>query len=245
MDNNNLLIIIQARMTSTRLPGKVLLPLCGKSVLEIMLDRLEKFRKNIVIATTDDGSETPIVSLCERMGIPYYTGDTNNVLERYFLCASQFKADENTTIVRLTSDCPLIDEAVLDAVIRYFQQGGFDYAANVLERTFPRGLDCEVFSFAALEKAYKNATTDFEKEHVTTYIHTTHRSEFSIGSYTYPKDMSRYRLTLDEADDYRAIQEIYQQFGCRTDFTFEALLEVLEKNPHIHQLNAHIEQKKN
>jgi spore coat polysaccharide biosynthesis protein SpsF len=148
------------------------------------------------------------------------------------------------TIVRLTSDCPLIDAEILTQVIQYYHAHHFDYAANILERTFPRGLDCEVFSFFALERAYRNAQTNFEKEHVTTYIHTTQKNEFSIGSFVYPKNVSRFRLTLDEPDDYKVIQEVYQQFGCRTDFTFEMLIEMLERKPYIHELNAHVEQKK-
>lgn len=241
----SLLIIIQARMTSTRLPGKVLLPLCGKTVLEMMLERLEKFKRHIVVATTDDGSEAPIVSLCETLGVHCFRGDTDNVLERYCLCAQAFAADEKSTIVRLTSDCPLIDPDILQETLEYFGSGRFDYVSNCLERTFPRGLDCEVFSFKALETAYQNAVTAMEKEHVTTYIHTTHKERFAIGSYTYGKDVSGYRLTLDEPDDYEAIQALYRQFECRSDFTFEMLLDMLEKHPHIAQINAHVEQKKN
>ncbi len=239
--DKNLLIIIQARMTSTRLPGKILLPLCGKTVLETMLDRLGKFKDNIVIATTNDGTEEPIVSLCERAGVPYFRGDPQNVLERYYKCAKSFQA---ATIVRLTSDCPLIDGTVVQDVIDFFHEGGFDYAANVLERTFPRGFDCEVFSFTALEKAYLGARSDLEKEHVTMYIYTSHKEEFSIGSYTYGQDMSRYRLTLDEPADYDAIREVYGLFDCKTDFSFETLIDRLEENSYIYDINAHVEQKK-
>lgn len=238
------LIIIQARMTSTRLPGKVLLPLCGKSVLEVMFDRLHTFKDSLLIATTNDGSETPIVALCEKLGIRSFRGETENVLERYLLAAKKYGATTGDVIVRLTSDCPLIDPGTLERMLAFFEAGDYDYLSNVVERTFPRGLDIEIFSFDALEKAYHNAATPFEKEHVTTYIHTTHRGEFSIGSFADKEDHSKYRLTLDEPADYDVIKAVYEKLGCRTDFGYKELIEVLEANPEIVALNAHVEQKK-
>lgn len=233
-------------MTSTRLPGKVLLPLCGKTVLEVMLERLAAYKDSIVIATTDDGSEAPIVELCSRRGVSYFQGDTDNVLERYYRCALAFDGAENGPIVRLTSDCPLIDPDVLGRTIACFENGAFDYVSNCIERTFPRGLDCEVVSFYALEKAYQHATTPFEQEHVTTYIHTTHKDEFSIGSYRDESGSSgaKYRLTLDEAADYEAIKAVYDVFCCRTDFGYAELLKALTEHPEIHGMNRHVEQKK-
>lgn len=237
-------IIIQARMTSTRLAGKVLLPLCEKTVLEVMLKRLKKFKNNITIATTDDGSEMPITQLCEKNNIEYFMGDASNVLDRYYRCAKYFDAKSGDIIVRLTSDCPLIDGEVVEKIIDYYKKNSFDYVSNVIKRTFPRGFDCEVFSFDALKKAYKNAASDFEKEHVTTYIHTTHKDEFKIGSYEDSEDNSKYRLTLDEKEDYEAIKEVYSKFGCKTNFDYKELLAVLKANEYIFDINSHIEQKK-
>lgn len=241
---NNLFIIIQARMTSTRLPGKVMLPLCGKTVLEVMIDRLKSFEKNIIIATTNDGSEKPIVELCERRGLKYFRGDTHNVLERYYKAALSFGAKKSDTIVRLTSDCPLIDQNILKEMIDEFKIEKCDYLSNTIERTFPRGFDIEIFGFDALKKAYENATLDYEKEHVTTYIHTTHKNEFKICSFKDKVDNSKYRLTLDEEADFEAIKEIYRLLKCKTDFSYEELLEILKKNPHIYEINRHVEQKK-
>lgn len=240
----DLLIIIQARVTSTRLPGKILLPLCGKTALEIMLDRLDFFRKHIIIATTNDGSEKPIVQLCESGGIKYYQGDTDDVLSRYYETAKKYGAKKSDKIVRLTSDCPLIDQDILKKIIGFYEAGEYDYVSNTYERTYPRGLDCEVFSFKALEESFNKAKTTFEKEHVTTYIHTTHKDEFTIGSFKDEKDNSKYRLTLDEKDDYEAIEELYKLFQCRVSFSYNELINKLESNKYIYDINHHIEQKK-
>ncbi|MCH9813713.1 MAG: glycosyltransferase family protein [Epsilonproteobacteria bacterium] len=240
----NLLIIIQARMTSTRLPKKVLLPLCGKTVLEVMIERLGDLKENIIIATTNDGSEAEIVTLCQKLGVKYYRGDTENVLSRYYEAAMIQGVDEVDTIVRLTSDCPLIDKAVVEKTIALFYDGEYDYVSNTMHRTFPRGLDTEVFSFRVLKEAYDGATSIQEKEHVTTYIHTTHREHFNLGSYQDPQDNSKYRLTLDEEADYTAIKTLYEKFNCKIDFDYDALIKVLHANPFIYEINKEIEQKK-
>ncbi len=241
---SDLFVIIQARMTSTRLPGKVMLPLCGKTVLEVMLDRLDRFAKNIIIATTDDGSEKPIIELCEKKRLRFFRGDTNNVLDRYYKTAAFFGAKEGDTIVRLTSDCPLIDQEILQKMLDEFKKSECDYLSNTITRTFPRGLDIEIFSFEALKRAYENAKTEFEKEHVTTYIHTTHKDEFMICQYKDKEDNSKYRLTLDEDADYEAIKEIYKLLKCKRDFSYEELIDILEKNLYLYEINKDVEQKK-
>lgn len=236
----NLKIIIQARMTSTRLPAKVTLPLCGKTVLEVMLKRLEKFKKNIIIATTNDGSQTPIVELCKALHVEYFEGDTDDVLSRYYHSAVKFGANDETLIVRCTSDCPLIDADVIEETINFYQKSDAQYICACQESGFPRGLDTEVFSFKLLKDAYHHATTAHEKEHVTPYIKANHTTD----SYKNSKDHSKYRLTLDEADDYKAIQELYDKLECKTDFSYEKLIETLEQNPYIYEINKHVEQKK-
>ncbi len=235
-----LFIIIQARMTSTRLPKKVLLPLCEKTVLEVMLDRLGNYHDNIIIATTNDGSEEPIVELCERLDVKCYRGDTEDVLSRYLKSALEFGAKEGDTIVRLTSDCPLIDGELLKQMISFYHDNSFGYVSNCINRTYPRGLDIEVFSFSSLQNAYENAKTISEKEHMTPYI----KEQEIVGHFTDTHDNSKYRLTLDEEDDYKAIQEVYKKLNCRVDFSYDELIRVLEENPYIHEINAHIEQKK-
>ncbi len=231
-------------MGSTRLPGKVLLPLCGDTVLGVMLQRLSRFRDNIIIATTNDGSEEAIVALCRQSDIRCFQGDVDNVLKRYYDAAVHFGAQEGDTIVRLTSDCPFIDQEILMQMLQQFYSSTYDYYSNIFERSYPRGLDTEIFTFKTLERAFCNATTPFEKEHVTTYIHTTHHKIFKIGSFTDSHDNSKYRLTLDEAADYEAITLLYEQLGCQTDFSYAALLQALRDRPDIYEINAYVEQKK-
>ena len=225
----NLMIIIQARMTSTRLPAKVMLPLCGKTVLEIMLDRLAPFHKNIIIATTDDGSQTPIVQLCETLHVKHFEGDTDDVLSRYYHSAIKFDADDATIIVRCTSDCPLIDADIIKETIEFYKNSDAEYVCACQNSGFPRGMDSEVFSFKQLKEAYEKAITEHQKEHVTPYI----KENVKCASYKNTQDHSKYRLTLDEADDYKAITELYAKLGYRTDFSYEELIATLEKNPNI------------
>jgi len=239
---NNLYIIIQARMTSTRLPGKVLLPLCGKTVLEVVIDRLDKYKKNIIIATTDDGTEAPIVEICKRENIKYYQGSTNNVLERYYLGAKKFNAQEKDTIVRITSDCPLIDVDLLDNCLKMYNSQKYDYVSNRLNRTIPIGLDVEVFSFKLLEHMNKNAKEDFEKEHVTTYIYISNIDNYHLGSCEELDNNSKFRLTLDEFEDYKAIKEIYRKFDNKINFNYDELIRLLKNNQYIFDINSFVYQ---
>lgn len=236
----SLFIIIQARMTSTRLPGKVMLELCGKTMLEVMLERLSKFYENIIIATTNDGSQMPIVNLCKTLRVSYFEGDTDNVLSRYYYAAEKFGAEDETIILRCTSDCPFIDADIIQKTIEFYKNSNAEYVCACQNSGFPRGMDTEVFSFKLLKDAYNNATTAHEKEHVTPYI----KTHFSTSSYQNIEDHSKYRLTLDELDDYKAIQELYKKLGYRTDFSYEKLIETLEENPYIYKMNKHVEQKK-
>jgi len=244
MTNSNLFIIIQARMTSRRLPKKVMLPLCGKTVLEILIDRLQDYKDNIIIATTDDGSEDEIVNLCQKLNIKYYQGSTQNVLKRYYESAKKYKAKEKSIIVRITSDCPLIDKTLLKKILNMYEYGNYDYISNRIKRTIPVGLDIEVFNFHILKTMYLNASNDYEKEHVTPYVYLTKKEMYRIGSCEESEDNSKYRLTLDEADDYLAIKEVYKQFGNRVDFSYQELISMLRENPQIYSLNHHVKQKK-
>lgn len=243
MKNKNLFIIIQARMTSTRLPKKVMLPLCDKKVLEIVIDRLNKYKKNIIIATTDDSSSKPISDLCESLDIKYYKGSTGNVLERYYLSADKYNAKDDDIIVRITSDCPLIDQSLMEKVINMFIDGNFDYVSNRINRTIPVGLDVEVFSFAVLKESYINAKEEFEKEHVTPYIYLTNKDKYKIGSCEEKEDNSKYRLTLDEELDYKAIKEVYSKFENKIDFSYEELILMLKDNNYIYEINSQVYQK--
>ncbi len=240
----NIFIIIQARMTSTRLPGKVMLPLCGKTVLEVMIERLKSFKKNIIIATTNDGSQKPIIDICKELDLKYYEGDTSNVLNRYYEAAVKYGAEDNDIIVRLTSDCLVIDEEIVKSTIEFFKNTSSDYSSASGEGGYPRGMNTEVFHFSLLKEAHINVTEDFEKEHVTPYIYKTCNNKFKINFLKNKIDYSKYRLTVDEIDDYKAIVEVYKKFNNKIDFSFDELISMLEKNQYIYELNAHVEQKK-
>ncbi len=236
----NLQIIIQARITSTRLPEKVLLPLCGYSVLEVMLKRLQKFQDNIIVATADDDPTHRIKKICKKLNVKYFEGDIQNVLLRYYNAATYFGANDKTAIVRCTSDCPLIDPAIVQSVLKLFYSDKADYVCACTGSGFPRGMDSEVFYFSSLKDAYLNASSDYDLEHVTPYIRAHTATKTLQNRYNH----SKYRLTLDEEDDYKAIVSIYEKLECKTDFSYEHLIDTLEKFPYLYEINKHVEQKK-
>lgn len=236
----NLQIIIQARISSTRLPEKILLPLCGGSVLETMIKRLQRFHDNIIIAAADDDKQHRIKKICKKLDIKFFEGDTHNVLSRYYNAAVHFGAHDKTVIVRCTSDCPLIDPDILQSCIDLFHESGSEYVCACPESGFARGLDSEVFHFSSLKDAYLTAVSKYDLEHVTPYIKQHVKTKALQNRY----DHSRYRLTLDEEDDYKAISAIYEKLGCKTDFSYRQLMGVLEKFPYLYEINKHVEQKK-
>jgi spore coat polysaccharide biosynthesis protein SpsF len=205
-----------------------------------MIERLKNFKDNIIIATTNDGTQKPIVDICRKLKLKYYEGDTQNVLSRYYEASLKFGIKDDDIIVRCTSDCPIIDKDIVQNTINYFISTNSDYTSS---KKFPRGMDTEVFRFSLLQEAYRNANTAYEKEHVTPYIHTTHKSKLRITTYQNTNDDSKYRLTLDEEDDYIAIKEVYKLFNNDTRFSYQALIKKLHDNVYIHQMNAHIIQK--
>lgn len=237
-------IIVQARMTSTRLPGKVLKPVLGTPLLAYQIDRLRRVRQadEVVIATTANHTDEPIVALCERMAVPYVRGSETDVLARYHVAAQEHRAAH---VVRVTSDCPLIDPAVIDQVIAYYHQepGRFDYVSNVLPRSFPRGMDTEVFSFAALDEAHNEAVAEPDREHVTPFINR-NPARYRLGNLAYSTDASRHRWTVDTDEDLALITRILEAlYPGRPEFTLEDCLELLQRNPEWELLNAHVEQK--
>jgi len=235
------MIIIQARTSSSRLASKVLLDLCNTTILEIMFKRLEALKNQIVVATTNNTSEEPIVQICKKHSIAYFKGDELNVLKRFSDCAKEFGAKDDDTIVRLTSDCPLIDANIVSEVINFFEKNSFEYVSNVESRTFPRGMDCEVFLASSLFEADKNAKTEFQREHVTPYI----KSKSNIGSFKDTEDNSSFRLTLDVLEDYEVIKSIYSEFNCQTDFSYKELITLLKNRPQLTLANKNVKQKTN
>lgn len=236
----SLFIIIQARMTSQRLPGKVMLPLGNKPVLQILIERLKPFHEQLIIATTNDGSQTPIVELCQQLNVHYFEGDTNNVLERYALAARHFGAKKGDTIIRITSDCPFNDPDIVQQLLELHQLHAHSYCYTDIHHSFPRGFDCEVFTYEALEEAYGNSDDPYEYEHVTPYIR---KHGLHLCPLKREEDNSRYRLTLDTVEDYQMLEALYNQLSNPIHAPYADILEILKKHPNIPAINAHVEQK--
>ncbi|RCW77359.1 cytidylyltransferase domain-containing protein [Saliterribacillus persicus] len=237
--------IIQARMGSTRLPGKVLKKVLDKPLLEYQIERVKRSKliDEIVIATTTNEADELIIDFCERLSISYYRGSENDVLSRYYEAANIHKAD---VVVRLTSDCPVIDPVVIDTNIQYYldNQTDFDYVSNTHKRTFPRGFDTEVFSFDALEAAFKKAELASEKEHVTPYIYQ-NPSQFRIGHVFGEDDHSDLRLTVDTKEDFLLIEKIIDVlYKNNPNFTYDDIVKLLNENKDWLKINAEIKQKK-
>ena len=237
-------MIIQARMMSTRLPGKILKKVMGRTLLEYQIERLRKVRNidEIVIATSTNEYDDEIVSLCEMVGCCVFRGSENDVLSRYFDAAIEFNAE---CIVRINSDCPLIDHAVVDDVIDYynFNFPKYNYVSNILESSYPIGLHTEVFSMNTLEKANKYAMDSDEREHVTPYIYR-NNDIFKLGSVIIDTDLSSYRWTVDYPEDFDLVSSILSNiYPSNNDFNMYDIVDFLKTNPKIASINSRIEKK--
>ena len=238
--------IVQARMGSTRLPGKVLKKIKGKTILEHVINRLKFSTKldKIIVATTTNPSDDLIVDLCKKKEILFFRGSEDNVLERYFETATYHNLD---VVVRVTSDCPLIDANILDKTIVKHLENTFAITTNAgldqNNRTFPRGLDTEVFNFQYLKDSYDNATKKYQKEHVTPYIYEKHANK--IGIFNSDIDYSYHRWTLDTPKDFKLIEIIYEElYTTKNNFMFEEILKLFEIKPEILDINKSVTQKK-
>jgi len=227
--------IIQARMGSTRLPGKTLLKIDNKNtVLNSVINQLSfsKLIDKIVIATTNLPSDNVIEELAKNLNIECFRGSSNNVLDRYYQCAQFFSFD---TIVRITADNPLIDPNILDSVINKFLTNSFDYITNANPRTFPYGTEVEVFSISSLKKAWKKADKPSEKEHVTLYFQNNHKN-FKIFHVKYDKNISNLRWTVDQKNDLILVRSIVSKIKKRPILMTD-ILELFSKEPKLFELN--------
>lgn len=234
--------IIQARMTSTRLPGKILIDLDGEPMLKRQLDRLKRCRTAdaLVVATTTNAADEPIAALGAREGVSIFRGSENDVLSRYLGAARAAKAD---LVVRVTSDCPLICPEVCDKVVESI--GDADYASNILRRTYPRGLDTEAFTITALERAAAEATSAPAREHVTWYMHTEARAAFRAASVEEADDQSLLRWTVDQPEDLEAVRRLWTGLRLSENaLGYRDILAYALAHPEIAALNATVEQKK-
>lgn len=240
----NVFAIVQARMSSTRLPGKVLLELVPHvSVLEFMLERVSRSKEigKTIVATTENPNDKVLAERLKRMGQPYFVGSENDVLDRYYQAAKKFGAKSGDAIVRITSDCPVIDPEIIDKTIRFYKEGNFDYATNNREPyVYPDGMDTEVCSFDALEKAWKEATKLSHREHVTFHFWM-HQDLFKVGQYGNEKlNQGDYRLTLDYPSDYELLKRVCEHFAPRRDFTMQEIIDFLDAHPEVKALNADV-----
>jgi spore coat polysaccharide biosynthesis protein SpsF len=232
-----ILAILQARMTSTRLPGKVMRPLLGKPMLARQIERIARAKRigHLVVATSDDPSDDPIAALCDELGVSCYRGALEDVLDRFYKAA---KCHVARHVVRLTGDCPLIDPNLIDSVIDYYLAGNYDYVSNTVEPTFPDGLDVEIFRFPCLERAWREARLPSQREHVTLFIYS-HPEQFRIGSYKSKEDLSALRWTVDEPIDLDLAEKIYEAlYPANPAFTTDDVLALLKQQPDLKTLNA-------
>lgn len=238
-------IIVQARMTSTRLPGKVLKQVLGKTLLEYLMERLRRvtLADATVIATTTNDSDLPIVRLCQRLNVPVTRGSEHDVLARYFEAAKLHNAD---VIVRVTSDCPLIDPQVIDAVIRFYldHRSEYDYVSNSLTQSFPYGMAAEVFSFDVLAQASREAVAEPEREHVSPFIYT-RPERYRIGQVVQSENHSHHRWTVDTPEDFDLVRCITEAlYPTKPEFDTQDILALLKRHPDWVEINVHVQQKK-
>ncbi len=237
--------IIQARMNSSRLPGKVLLDLAGKPMLSRVVERVRRARTlcAVGVATTTDPSDDAVEVFCREQGFAVYRGSQFDVLDRYYQAALRFQAE---VVVRITADCPVMDPVLVDETVEAFLSGGVDFAATRLpppwHRTYPIGLDIEVCSFAGLEKAWKEATLPFEREHVMPYFYD-QDGRFKLLVLNHDPDYGDRRWTVDTADDLQLLKQVFEHFGGRDDFTWQQVLKLMQEHPEMERINAGVQHK--
>ncbi len=241
----NVVTLIQARMASSRLPGKVLLDLGGRPVLAWVVERCRRAQtvSQVVVATTDDPADDPLAMVCEQRGWPIFRGSQFDVLDRFYQAACRYEAQ---VIVRVTADCPLIDPDALDLVVNEFIRGGVDFAANRLppprHRTWPIGLDTEVCAMAGLERAWREAGQKFEREHVMPYFYD-QEGRFRVKIVEHDPDYGHMRWTLDTPEDLLLLRALVERLGGRMDATWLEVLELFEREPELAQINATVQHK--
>ena len=229
-ESSSVLAVVQARMSSSRLPGKVAMPILGKPMILRLIQRLQYSREitKVIVATSNDSTDDELVELLEANSIEFRRGSLSNVFSRYFAIANEFKPQ---FIVRITGDCPLIDPLVVDRVVDLARQTGADYASNCHPRKFPRGLDAEVFKLDAIDTLSKLALTDEELEHVTIAF-TKNPGIFRLANLGARKDLSQHRWTVDTKADFEFASWIYENLYCPDDiFTSSQIYQLLTRFP--------------
>ena len=229
--------IVQARVGSARFPNKVMRTVLGVPMIQLLLERLSCATRvdQIVLATSQDIRNQPLVEHVKKLGYSVYEGSEQDVLDRYYQAASLHNPD---TVVRITGDCPLIDPEVVDAAIAVFERAGVDYVSNTLPPTFPDGLDVEVFSCAALARAWNEARQPYEREHVTPYIKES--GKFRTLNVPHSEDCSAERWTVDEPEDFEVVRKAFEHFAPRRDFGWREVLALRQTHPEWFEANRHL-----
>jgi spore coat polysaccharide biosynthesis protein SpsF len=235
--------IVQARMTSSRLPGKILADVAGVPMLAQELRRLSRARQldAVVVATTVNASDDPVLELAKAERVGCFRGDEADVLGRFVGAAREAAAD---VVVRVTGDCPLIDPQIVDAVVERVTSNSdrCDYASNTIERTFPRGLDVEALHMDVLERLHRLARSQSAREHVTYFLHREHPELFEIRQITRDSDASALRWTVDTDEDLQLIRKLFDELGA-ADASSDELIAAVRARPDLLALNSHIAQK--
>jgi spore coat polysaccharide biosynthesis protein SpsF len=235
-------VITQARMKSSRLPGKVLKEIDGKPLLYYHTERLKERDLPVIVATTKNTEAKPIVGFCEERNIDYFRGDEHDVLGRFYGAATAFGLD---TIVRVTSDCPLIDPAFVEQGIDKYSRVAdtYDYlSSSIPDNTYPLGFSFEVFSFELLAAAHRNAEHPKKREHVTPYMKRKEHPATTCHGYTLEQDFSDYRVTVDTPEDFELVRKLIEDFDADS-LTLEEIVEILRQNPELRRLNSDVHQK--
>ena len=240
MSHPHVVAIIQARMGSTRLPGKTLADVHGKPLLAHVIERVNASQaiRSIMIATTTQPIDLQISAMATQCGVGSYAGSVSDVLDRYYQVGMLVSAD---VIVRITADDPFKDPQVIDKVVRYFlDHPGLDYASNTIEPSYPEGLDVEVFSFGALQRAWREAKLPSEREHVTPYVWE-NPNEFNVANIKHHEDLSHLRWTIDYEEDLRFAREVYARLHHGQVFLMEEILALLRQEPELERINEGVQ----
>lgn len=229
-------------MTSSRLPGKVLKKIKGVPLLKYHTDRLKRSGISVFAATTKNRSDDPVANFCESEGIQYCRGDEFDVLERYYQCVKKFNLD---LVIRVTSDCPLIDGELIRKGVQNFQnlKDPHVYLANGLSNTFPRGFDFEIFGSNLLNEAHRNATESYEREHVTPYLYQGKNKRVRLIPVEHSENKSSYRVTVDTPEDLRLVEVLIEEHQAHL-LNAGDIIRILDEHPELVAINAHIGQKK-
>lgn len=236
---------IEARMTSTRLPGKVLMQCCGKPILDLLVERVKRsqYINEIVVATTVNGADDVLVEESKKLGIHYYRGDEYDVVERVVGAMQKYKAE---IVVQLTGDCPLLDPEIIDQVVRLYMFNNFDYVSNTLIRSYPRGLDVQVSNLSILEESLRIARDAPQHEHLYLSIYE-NPDKYKLFNVFAPVELCRpdYRWTLDTLGDYNFIEAVFKNlYKSKPQFTSKDIIDFLKIHPEIVALNNDVEQKR-